>query len=113
MATRNDAAIARRYAEAVVGGDIAACKWVRLACQRQLDDLARFKGRNPPYRFNPRLTDKQGRYRKDREISAPGLRVLQCFSDPPEKPGHGQRGQTPEAFDRLPDDGTQGHPQNP
>jgi hypothetical protein len=34
---------------------------VRLACQRQLDDLARFKGRNPPYRFNPRLTDKQGR----------------------------------------------------
>lgn len=61
MATRNYAAIARRYAEAVVGGDIAACKWVRLACQRQLDDLERFKGRNPPYRFNPRLTDKQGR----------------------------------------------------
>ncbi|MER2552676.1 MAG: terminase large subunit, partial [Thauera sp.] len=61
MAGRNYAAIARQYAEAVVGGDIAACKWVRLACQRQLDDLQRFKGRNPPYRFNPRLTDKQGR----------------------------------------------------
>ena len=61
MATRNYTAIARRYAEAVVGGDIAACKWVRLACQRQLDDLARFKGRNSPYRFNPRLTDRQGR----------------------------------------------------
>ena len=61
MTVRNYAAIARRYAEAVVGGDIAACQWVRLACQRQLDDLVRFKGRNSPYRFNPRLTDKQGR----------------------------------------------------
>ena len=61
MANRNYAAIARRYAEAVVGGDIAACQWVRLACQRQLDDLDRFKGRNSPYRFNPVLVDKQGR----------------------------------------------------
>ncbi|MER2554704.1 MAG: terminase TerL endonuclease subunit [Thauera sp.] len=61
MTVRNYAAIARRYAEAVVGGEIAACKWVRLACQRQLDDLKRFQGRNPPYRFNPRLTDKLGR----------------------------------------------------
>jgi phage terminase large subunit-like protein len=61
MATRHYAAIARRYAEAVVGGDIAACKWVQLACQRQLDDLERFKGRGSPYRFNPVLVDKQGR----------------------------------------------------
>lgn len=29
------------YARAVVAGDIPACKWVRLACQRQLTDLAR------------------------------------------------------------------------
>lgn len=61
MATRNYAAVARRYAKAVVEGEIAACRWVRLACQRQLDDLERFKGRNSPYRFNPKLTDKQGR----------------------------------------------------
>jgi len=61
MANRNYAAIARRYAEAVVGGDIAACQWVRLACQRQLDDLNRFKGKDSPYRFNPVLVDKQGR----------------------------------------------------
>lgn len=32
---------ARAYAEGVVSGGIVACKWVRLACQRQLDDLAR------------------------------------------------------------------------
>ena len=37
------------------------CKWVRAACQRQLDDLDRFKGKDSPYRFNPKLTDKLGR----------------------------------------------------
>ena len=54
-------AIARRYAEAVVAGDIPTGRWVRLACQRQLDDLARFKGKGSPYRFNPKLTDRAGR----------------------------------------------------
>jgi phage terminase large subunit-like protein len=53
--------IARRYAEQVVAGEISACKWVKLACQRQLDDLARFKGKASPYRFNPKLTDREGR----------------------------------------------------
>lgn len=33
--------IAQQYAEGVVGGSILACEWVRLACQRQLNDLAR------------------------------------------------------------------------
>ncbi|CBA16880.1 hypothetical protein [Xanthomonas albilineans] len=31
------------------------------ACQRQLDDLARYTGKASPYRFNPKLKDKQGR----------------------------------------------------
>jgi phage terminase large subunit-like protein len=61
MATRNYATIARRYAEAVVEGDIAACRWVRLACRRQLNDLARFKGKSSPYRFNPKLEDRAGK----------------------------------------------------
>ncbi len=34
-------AIGRAYAEGVVAGEILACRWVKLACQRQLDDLAR------------------------------------------------------------------------
>ncbi len=55
------AEIARRYAEAVVAGDIPACKWVQLACQRQLDDLVRFKGKTSPCRFNPVLKDKLGK----------------------------------------------------
>ena len=31
------------------------------ACQRQLDDLAKFKGKASPYNFNPKLADKDGR----------------------------------------------------
>ena len=61
MAQRSYTAVAQRYAQAVVAGDIAACQWVRRACQRQLQDLARFKGRSSPYRFNPLLTDAMGR----------------------------------------------------
>jgi phage terminase large subunit-like protein len=34
---------------------------VQLACQRQLNDLARFKGKGSPYRFNPKLVDRDGR----------------------------------------------------
>ena len=52
---------AKKYAEAVVAGEIPACRWVQLACQRQLDDLARFKGKGSPYRFNPKLTDRIGK----------------------------------------------------
>ncbi len=52
---------ARLYARQVAAGEIAACHWVQRACQRQLDDLSRFKGRASPYRFNPKLKDKLGR----------------------------------------------------
>ena len=58
---KNYAAIAKQYAEVVIRGEIVASKWVRLACQRQLDDLKRFKGKDSPYRFNPTLTNKAGR----------------------------------------------------
>jgi len=61
MATRSYAAVARQYAKDVVAGKILTCKWVRMACQRQLDDLNRFKGKDSPYRFNPKLTDKSGK----------------------------------------------------
>ena len=61
MAETHYAQRARHYAEQVVAGEILACRWVQRACQRQLDDLARFKGRASPYRFNPQLTDRDGR----------------------------------------------------
>jgi phage terminase large subunit-like protein len=46
---RDYVAIGTQYARDVVAGTIPACKWVRLACQRQLDDLKR-KGWT--YRFD-------------------------------------------------------------
>ncbi len=55
------AAVAQRYAEQVVAGEILASRWVQRACQRQLNDLARFKSKGSPYRFNPKLTDRDGR----------------------------------------------------
>ena len=61
MAPRNYAAVARQYARDVVAGRISTCKWARQACQRQLDDLERFKGPDSAYRFNPKLTDKSGK----------------------------------------------------
>jgi phage terminase large subunit-like protein len=44
---------ALRYAQAVVAGEILACKWTRLACERQLRDLARAES-DPdwPWRFD-------------------------------------------------------------
>lgn len=38
---RDFPAIAAQYCADVLSGAIPACKWVRLACQRQVDDLAR------------------------------------------------------------------------
>jgi phage terminase large subunit-like protein len=61
MPSENYATAAKRYAEAVVAGDILTCSWVQRACKRQLNDLAKFKGKASPYRFNPKLTDKDGR----------------------------------------------------
>ncbi len=52
---------AKDYAEAVAAGEISACRWVQMACRRQLDDLARFKGKASPYQFNPKLHDREGR----------------------------------------------------
>ncbi|WP_308694554.1 hypothetical protein [Xanthomonas albilineans] len=36
----------------MVAGDILACRWVQRACQRQLDELARYTGKASPYRFS-------------------------------------------------------------
>jgi phage terminase large subunit-like protein len=43
---------ALEYARAVVADQIPACLWVRRACQRHLDDLERFKGKDSPYYFD-------------------------------------------------------------
>lgn len=46
-----------QYAEAVISGQIAACKWVQLACRRQIRDLERWRSGEDawPYRFDEEL----------------------------------------------------------
>ena len=54
------AAIATQYARDVVELRVPACKWVRLACQRHLNDLDRAAA-GWLYEFNPELTDRAGK----------------------------------------------------
>ncbi len=46
---RDYVGIAQKYAEDVLAGKILACRWVKLACERQLNDL---KNGVPGFRFN-------------------------------------------------------------
>lgn len=54
------AAIATQYARDVVEGRLLACKWMRLACQRHLDDLQR-DATGWRYTWNPELELPDGR----------------------------------------------------
>lgn len=51
------------YAQEIVAGLIPACKWVKAACRRQLDDLARWEN-DPdwPYEWRPELADRRIRF---------------------------------------------------
>lgn len=51
-----------KYAREVVAGKIPACKWVRLACQRQMDDLRREGNPRWPYRFDPKKAERVCRF---------------------------------------------------
>jgi phage terminase large subunit-like protein len=46
------------YAQQVVSGERSVCQWVRLACQRHLDDLARYTGGETPYYFDAKQADR-------------------------------------------------------
>lgn len=47
-----------KYARDVVSGKIPACKWVRLACKRHIDDLAKQKSKDFAYRFDAKTAEK-------------------------------------------------------
>lgn len=49
---RNYAEIAHQYARDVVADRILACRRVKLACKRHLDDLAKSREKQYPYRFD-------------------------------------------------------------
>lgn len=46
------------YCRRVVSGKQVACEYVKLACQRQIDDLARWKGTKAPYRFDRKKANR-------------------------------------------------------
>lgn len=46
-----------RYAQSVVGGKVAACKWVKAACRRHLDDLEK-GGASWRYVFDPAAANR-------------------------------------------------------
>lgn len=50
---------AMKYARQVAAGKIPACRYVRLACQRHLDDLAASRRREFKYRFDPAKAEKK------------------------------------------------------
>lgn len=49
---------ATAYAKRVAAGEIAACKWTRLACERQLRDLERQRDPAWPWRFDPEKAER-------------------------------------------------------
>lgn len=46
------ATLAAKYCDDVLGGKVDACRWVKLACERQQRDLDRWRGRDQPYRYD-------------------------------------------------------------
>lgn len=53
---------AEAYARQVIAGKIPACKWVKLACKRHLDDVKRSKAADFPYKFDPAKAERVARF---------------------------------------------------
>lgn len=79
---------ALNYARRVVAGKVSACKWTRLACQRQLDDLARptsddwkfvfdVQRAERPCEFIELLPHIKGKWARDKRLIE--LEDWQCF----------------------------------
>jgi phage terminase large subunit-like protein len=49
---------AATYVADVLSGRIVACRWIKLACQRHLDDLERAKGEVWPYRYDEKKANR-------------------------------------------------------
>lgn len=62
MAEYSHVDAANAYAKAVVGRKIPACKWVRLACKRHLDDLRKATKKAYPYRFDQAKAERVCRF---------------------------------------------------
>lgn len=50
---------ANKWARSVISGKVPACKWVKLSCERHINDLKNSKKRDYPYKFEPKLAEKK------------------------------------------------------
>jgi len=89
MSAADYVGIAEEYAQAVVKKKIVACKWVKLACKRHLDDLKASKRKAYPYYFDAAAANKvctflslmphtKGKWARKRELIK--LEPWQCFA---------------------------------
>lgn len=53
---------AEDYARAVVAGKILACRWIKLLCQKHLDDLELQAEDSYPYKFEPAKAEKVAKF---------------------------------------------------
>ncbi|PKM01114.1 MAG: terminase [Gammaproteobacteria bacterium HGW-Gammaproteobacteria-9] len=53
---------AEDYARSVVAGKILACRWIKLLCQKHLDDLERQSEDVYPYKFEPAKAEKVAKF---------------------------------------------------
>src|SRR6478752_667522 len=58
MSERDYVALAAQYQADVIAGRVPACRWVRLACERNRRDLDRQQTPDFPYRFDPAAARK-------------------------------------------------------
>lgn len=56
--TLPNVARAAEFAEGVIAGTIPACRWVRLACERHIADLERWRAKDSPFYFDPKAADR-------------------------------------------------------
>lgn len=59
MAAYPNVDIANKWAKLVIADKVPACKWVKLACQRHLDNLKQQKDKDFAYRFDAKLAEKK------------------------------------------------------
>ena len=62
MAAYPNVNLANQYARDVLSGNIVACKYIRLACQRHFDDLKKSLDKDYPYRFDRDLAERACRF---------------------------------------------------
>lgn len=53
---------AEAYARQVISGKIPACKWIKLACQRHLDEVKLSKSADFPYLFDPAKAERVAKF---------------------------------------------------